>query len=248
MANRVLRDTTDSVPVNSLTADAEVFFYRLIMKADDFGSYHANPKLMASLLYPLKNPSGDDILTWMGECIEAGLIFRYEAENKPYCRIIGFNQRLRNMRGKFPGPTNAEIESAAIRCNTLLETETKQKQETETKLEIESEKVNVPFDSFWDLYDKKVGEKGKLFKKWLKLSDDERVKIIEHIPQYKLAQPDKKYRKNPETYLNNKSWNDEIINANGTKNGHNKNSNNASLVALNDKANTVLQQFESNNG
>jgi len=23
--------------------------------------------------------------------------------------------------------------------------------------------------------------------------------------------PDKQYRKNPETYLNNKSWNDEII-------------------------------------
>ena len=34
---------------------------------------------------------------------------------------------------------------------------------------------------------------------------------MEHIPKYKQAQPDKKFRKNPETFLNNKSWNDEII-------------------------------------
>ena len=33
----------------------------------------------------------------------------------------------------------------------------------------------------------------------------------EYIPQYKLAQPNKKYRKNPDTFLNGKSWNDELI-------------------------------------
>lgn len=67
------------------------------------------------------------------------------------------------------------------------------------------------FEDFWNLYDKKVGEKGKLFKKWQGLTQAEKEKIMQHIPVYKLAQPDKKYRKNPETYLNNKGWNDEII-------------------------------------
>ncbi len=32
-----------------------------------------------------------------------------------------------------------------------------------------------------------------------------------YIPKYKAAQPNKQYRKNPETFLNNKSWNDELI-------------------------------------
>jgi hypothetical protein len=31
------------------------------------------------------------------------------------------------------------------------------------------------------------------------------------VPKYKAAQPDKRFRKNPEAYLNQKAWNDEII-------------------------------------
>ena len=34
---------------------------------------------------------------------------------------------------------------------------------------------------------------------------------MNHLPLYKKSQPNKKYRKDPATYLNNKSWNDEII-------------------------------------
>lgn len=67
------------------------------------------------------------------------------------------------------------------------------------------------FDDFWGDYDKKVGSKPKLQKKWAKLSKTTKQKIREYIPLYKQAQPDKKYRKNPETFLNNESWNDEII-------------------------------------
>src|ERR1700749_798015 len=71
--------------------------------------------------------------------------------------------------------------------------------------------INIDFEIFWDLYDKKVRDKGKLKKKWISLKDSDREKAIEHIPKYIEAQPDKKYRKDPATYLNNKSFNDEII-------------------------------------
>lgn len=71
--------------------------------------------------------------------------------------------------------------------------------------------INIPFDDFWDLYDKKVGEKEKLKKKWSKLKDSERELIMKFIPEYKKSQPDKKYRKNPDTFFNQKSWNDELI-------------------------------------
>ena len=56
-----------------------------------------------------------------------------------------------------------------------------------------------------------MGDKTKLKVKWSKISNADKLKIKAHIPEYKKAQPDKRYRKNPETYLNNKSWNDEII-------------------------------------
>lgn len=71
--------------------------------------------------------------------------------------------------------------------------------------------VNIPFIIFWDLYDKKVGDKEKVESKWKSLSNKDRQSIIDYIPKYKESQPDKKYRKNPTTFLNNKSWNDEII-------------------------------------
>lgn len=69
----------------------------------------------------------------------------------------------------------------------------------------------LTFDEFWDLYDKKVGKKEKLKTKYEKLTLHDKQLIKLHVPKYKQATPEKKYRKNPETYLNNESWHDEIL-------------------------------------
>lgn len=98
-------------------------------------------------------------------------------------------------------------ENISISYDNHMETET----ETITINKTITKDVNIDFDFFWDFYDKKVGEKGKIKKKWDKLSDEERQKAFNFIESYKIAQPDKYYRKNPETFINNKSWNDEII-------------------------------------
>ncbi len=71
--------------------------------------------------------------------------------------------------------------------------------------------INYAFDEFWSAYDKKVGSKSKLERKWIKLSAEQRAAVMAHVPKYVVATPDKRYRKNPETYLNNESWNDEIL-------------------------------------
>jgi hypothetical protein len=71
--------------------------------------------------------------------------------------------------------------------------------------------LNVPFDDFWNAYDKKVGNKEKLRRRWASLSDAQRQAAMDYIPLYLQSQPDKKFRKNPETFLNNKSWTDELI-------------------------------------
>jgi hypothetical protein len=66
------------------------------------------------------------------------------------------------------------------------------------------------FDRFWNLYDKKTG-KVKSQKLWAKLAKTEKETILNHIPLYKRATPEKQFRKNPETYLRNRAWEDEII-------------------------------------
>ena len=59
------------------------------------------------------------------------------------------------------------------------------------------------------MYGKKVDSK-KCRDKWDKLSDDVREKILAHVPKYVASTPDSQYRKNPQTYLNNECWNDEV--------------------------------------
>jgi hypothetical protein len=84
--------------------------------------------------------------------------------------------------------------------------------------------INNDFEVFWDMYDKKVGDKNKIALKFDKLSQTEINLIFEHVPKYIKSQPDKKFRKNPETYLNNKSWLDEVILPNQTKSNNTKGS------------------------
>lgn len=91
--------------------------------------------------------------------------------------------------------------------------------ESDNDNEIVLNTINVHFGDFWELYDKKVGEKGKLQKKWENLKPGEREKAMLYIPSYKIAQPDKKFRKDPSTFINNKSWNDELIYSKNHNNG-----------------------------
>ena len=66
------------------------------------------------------------------------------------------------------------------------------------------------FESFWSEYGKKVGKK-KAEERFSKLSAKDREAIKAALPAYIAATPDRQYRKNPETYINGRCWEDEII-------------------------------------
>jgi hypothetical protein len=74
--------------------------------------------------------------------------------------------------------------------------------------ENKGKEINIPFETFWDLYNKKE-DRRKSQDKWVALSDNERQEIINSLPAYIAATPDPKYRKNPLTFFNNRSWEDE---------------------------------------
>lgn len=80
--------------------------------------------------------------------------------------------------------------------------------------ETKQNKTKELFERFWNLYDKKT-DRDKCFKKFSTLKAEEMELLFIHVPKYVLSTPDKKYRKAPTTYLNNKSFNDEIIISNG---------------------------------
>jgi uncharacterized protein YdaU (DUF1376 family) len=70
--------------------------------------------------------------------------------------------------------------------------------------------VDTQFEEFWDLYDYKKS-RDKAEKAWKTLNQEEKALALQHAPVYAKSTPDKQFRKHPTTYLNNKSFNDEII-------------------------------------
>lgn len=102
----MLRDWTMSDKINPLSEGAEIFFARLIMKADDFGCFYADPRILLAQLYPLKMDklSVTAINKWLKECSDSKLILLYSDSDKPYLEILEFNQRLRAKNRKFPKP------------------------------------------------------------------------------------------------------------------------------------------------
>ena len=71
----------------------------------------------------------------------------------------------------------------------------------------------LTFDEFWNMYGKKV-ERMKCEKIYAKIKEADREKIKQHVPVYVASTPEVQYRKNPQTYLNGKCWEDEIITTN----------------------------------
>lgn len=69
--------------------------------------------------------------------------------------------------------------------------------------------VYPTFEDFWNLYDNKK-DKEVCKPKWEKLTQKEKEDIMNYLPAYIQSTPDKQYRKNPKTFLSNKSWNNEI--------------------------------------
>ena len=78
-----------------------------------------------------------------------------------------------------------------------------------------SDDLLVSFEKFWSMYDKKR-KRPACEKKWALMTEEQRQLALSHAPKYAASTPEKRYRKDPLTYLNGECWNDEIIQELGT--------------------------------
>lgn len=154
------------------------------------------------------NINGSTVYKWIHKLQDVGMI-KIESNNQysiiTICNYENYQRVDDDEVTATQQPRNSHVTATQQPRNTYKNV----KNDKNVENDIPS---NLPFYDFWDLYDKKVGSKKKLEKKWEKISEEDRTKIREYIPRYKKSQPDKMFRKNPETFLNNESWNDEIIN------------------------------------
>lgn len=122
------------------------------------------------------------------------------------CNYDSYQSREKPSNQQTNHQTNKQLTSdqPATNHNIRIEEGKERKENKENNI------LRVSFDNFWNLYDKKIGSKEKIFKKWEKLSDVERDKIMTSLPEFKSRIRDKQYQPHPETYLNNRRWEDEV--------------------------------------
>lgn len=105
MPNRLLREgicTSDLI--NNLSAEEEVFFYRLLVICDDFGHADARPAILKANCFPLKDSATQQqIQKWIEGLVSKGMIRRYSAMSKQFLAIAKWEARVRT-HPKFPLP------------------------------------------------------------------------------------------------------------------------------------------------
>lgn len=120
MPNRILREgIIESERINSLSPEAELFYRRLMSKADDYGRFHGHPALILAACYPLQLDliSQSNVSEWLAECAhdDRELVIVYEVSGKTYLQISNFGQRTRT-DSKFPAPCAQNVREMLAQC------------------------------------------------------------------------------------------------------------------------------------
>lgn len=109
MPNRILREGINTSPRMARLSGwaSEVLYRRLMSVVDDFGRYYADSGLVRAACYPrqLNKVSDSDIGKWITDCVNAGLVRVYPAEDgESYLEMLDFRQQTRAKASKFPAP------------------------------------------------------------------------------------------------------------------------------------------------
>jgi len=120
--NRFIKESTCvSESLNSISAHAERLFWRLVVKADDYGLYLGTTKIIKNTCLPLLADVIKDaqIESWITELEQAKQIFRYKSktDDKVYLKLTNWedHQQTRATKPKYPQPEDDEII-----CNQLI--------------------------------------------------------------------------------------------------------------------------------
>lgn len=152
--------------------------------------------------------SAYDVDIWDKFKIEDGVFINERMHNEAVRRQKFSESRRNNAKS----PKNDSTSKAyATHMETETETITVNKTINKTKAKIQDFK----FEEWWLMYDYKIS-KDKAKKSWDKLNEQEKDLALHMVLEYVNSTPEKAYRKHPTTYLNNKSFNDEIIIGNNT--------------------------------
>ena len=112
-----------SKKINAISEGAENLYYRIYVNTDDFGLFHADPKILKGQIYTLRSISVATIGKRLDELIEIGLIKIYEIDGERYLEIVGFekHQTFRKdyvRKHEYPKPSTKSYEPVRSRTKS----------------------------------------------------------------------------------------------------------------------------------
>jgi hypothetical protein len=200
MPNRYLRASyIDSKRINSLTAEGERMFCRLLVHVDDWGRCEADPDLLLGKLFArqLKIVRVDHIAKWLRELQVVDLIAVYQVDGQAYLEMRRF-ERGRAQRSRYPDPDEAQ---------PIQITTTEARQDPQTPREPDR------FEELWAAYPKKVG-KADALRCWARLKPRPQFEdVMKALDTQKASEQwrleNGRFIPNPATWINQGRWMDE---------------------------------------
>lgn len=233
MPSRIIKETIcTSENLAEISAEAERLFWRLVTKADDFGRYYGNPRIIASMCFPLGPPSDEEVTSWLKELANADLIETYTGDDgKRYVHLTSWNkhQQQRATKSKFPEPTSIDnicdqspTSDVSSNGNQLIaNVPVNENENVNDKLETKTgtcpsgaSVAQDDFDRFWSVYPRRVGKQDAL-KAWKKLKPDAELvdQIVAGVERWKLTDQWTKdgggFICYPATFLRGRRWEED---------------------------------------
>ena len=213
MPNRIIKESIcTSENIAALSMGAEVLFYHLIVKADDYGVYFGNEQIIRSTCYPLKTDEIKlkQVTAWVNELVSAGLVNAYIAEDgKKYIQFAKWakHQQIRAKRSKYPAMDDS--------CNQLISDDCKcHRNPIQSESAQSADEIESCFLALWDLYPKKEGKSSVSKKAKIELHKAGFDVVSSAIENYKAKiqreNRDIQYVKNGSTFFNG-AWRDYVV-------------------------------------
>ena len=220
MPNRIIKESIcTSEDIAGLSMGAEILFYHLMVKVDDFGVYFGNEQIIKNTCFPLKSSEikVKQVESWLNELVKAGLLFAYVAEDgKKYVQFTKWakHQQIRAKKSKYPlfdSTCNQLIADDSNSCRNPIQSNPNpiQSESAQSADEIES-----CFLALWDLYPKKEGKSSVSKKAKIELHKAGFDVVSSAIENYKAKiqreNRDIQYVKNGSTFFNG-AWRDYVV-------------------------------------
>lgn len=184
------------------------------MVVDDYGRFHADPRMLRAKCFPLKTDVRDtDITRWLAACEKAGLLRCYRDEkSRALLEIQGFKQRART-DSRYPSPDNCQAIDGQMTALGVVVCEDVDEGGSRAARAAERERLKEA-EEIYEAYPRHIAKKAAIKAIEGALREKPKEVLLEAVKRFALsvATKEPQFIPHPATWFNQGRWDDEDAN------------------------------------